>query len=102
MFCETLVVCCDVRTAFVPIVKTSVTEIEAATPSSFGRESADYLIGVGAIIAAMGLLVMVLELIHSTEDAIACRVWTWPIVFQLVSFLFVIFPGGQFLECIAT
>ena len=70
MFCETLVVCCDVRTAFVPIVETSVTEIEAATPSSFGRESADYLIGMGAIMTAMSLLVMIHELIHCTEDAI--------------------------------
>ena len=101
MLCETFVVCCDVCTTLVPIVETSVTEIKAATPSSFGRESADDLIGVRAIVAAMGLLVMILELINCAEDAIARRVWTRPIVLQLVSFLFVVFPRGQFLECIA-
>jgi len=102
MLCETLVVCCNVRTTFVPIVETSVTEIEAATPSSFGRESADYLVGVGAVIATVGLLVMILEFFHRTEDAIAYRVWTRPIVLQLMSPFFVVLPCGQFLECITT
>ena len=92
MLCETLIVRCDVCTAFIPIVETSVTEIEAAPPNSFGRESADYLVGVRAVVATMGLLVMILELVNGSEDATTCRMWTRPIVLQFVSFLFVVFP----------
>lgn len=71
MLCKTFIVCRDVGTALVPIGKTSVTEIEAATPSSFGRQSADDFVGVGALVAAVGFVMMVLELVRCAEDIFA-------------------------------
>lgn len=79
LLCETFVVCCDMRTALIPIVETSVTEIEATTPSSFGRQTTDRFVGVGTVIATVGLLVMIFELVRPIEDIIARRMRARPL-----------------------